>query len=304
MKKHWRGALPLFAILSLLALPATADIPTIKKPMLLRIPDLTPTIKCPGTAVAGQELGKSIAVWVENKGNMAAGQFALDLVLSSDAAVPVDYALYSSAYQEDVLLQGGREFISSLNAGAKAAVTLNGNNRIPEDTPAGDYYLAAVVDPGQAVRESNERNNVALCRIRINRPAVPDLQVVGFAHTGSPAGAPPECRLLVTVVNRGPAAIPRGSGARVDVLVNGTRVESVDLDSTQVEQTEFHDVHFAYDPANPDRSRSVVGTHYIFPPSATSVTYRCTGVVDPTNVIAELNETNNSFTRSEVIPAH
>lgn len=304
MRKHWRDALPLIMTLSLLTLPATADVPTIKKPMPLRISDLVPTLKCPGTAAAGQELGKGIAVWVENKGNLAAGQFALDLVLSRDATVAVDYALYSSAWQEDVLLQGGREFVSSLDAGARAAVTLNGNNRIPEDTPAGDYYLAAVADPGRAVRESNEGNNVALCRIRITRPAVPDLQVVGFAHTGSPAGAPPECRLLVTVVNRGPAAIPRGSGARVDVYVNGALVESVNLDSAQVEQTEFHDVHLAYDPANPDRSRSVVGTRYVFPSSPTSITYRCTGVADPANLIAELSEANNSFTRSEVIPAH
>lgn len=304
MQKHRRGALPLFAILSLLALPAAADIPAAKKPMPLPLPDLAPTIKCPGTATAGQELGSDIAVWVENKSGVPAGQFALDLVLSHDAVVPVDYALYSSAWQEDVLLQGGREFVSSLAAGAKASVTLNGNNRIPEDTPAGDYYLAAVVDPGRSVREGNEENNVALCRIRITRPVVPDLQIVGFAHTGSPTGAPPECRLLVTVVNRGPAAIPRGSGGRVDVFVNGTRVDSVDLDGTQVEQSGFHDVHFAYDPADPDRSRSVISTRYLFPPSPTSTTYRCTGVADPANLIVELNEANNSLTRSEVIPAH
>lgn len=304
MKKHWRGALPLFTILALLALPALADIPVVRKPMLLRAPDLTAAIKCPGSAVAGQELGKSIVVWVKNKGNMAAGQFSVDLVLSGDAAVPVTQAGYSAAYHDDVLLQGGREFVNSLAAGASLNLTLNGNNRIPADTPAGVYYLAAVIDSGKAVRESNENNNVALCRIRISRPEAPDLQVTGFAFTGSPAGLPPECRLLATIVNRGPAAIPLGSGARVDVYVNGTLVESIDIDGSQVEQTEFHDVHFAYDPAAPDRSRSVVGTRYIFPPSTTGITYRCTGVVDPANVIVELDETNNGFTRSEVIPAH
>jgi len=305
MKNKIRGVLPLALTLVLLSLPALAVDKTITvKPMLLKAPDLSAIIKCPGNALAGQDLGQSIAVVVENKGNAACGEFSVDLVLSSDVNVPLTQAGYSANYHDDVLLKGGREFVSSLAAGAKLNLVLNGSNRIPADTPAGDYYLAAVIDSGKAVKERNEGNNIALCRIRISRPVAPDLAVIGFMHTGSPSGSPPECRLLVTIINLGTAPILPGSGARLDVYVNDALVESVDIDSSQVEQTAFHNVHNAYDAANPGKSCSVVGSHYIFPPSAAFATYHCRAVVDATNVISESNETNNSFSRDEIIPPH
>jgi subtilase family serine protease len=70
------------------------------------------------------------------------------------------------------------------------------------------------------------------------------------------------------------------------------------IDSS-VEQTAFHDVHNAYDPVNPGKSRSMVGTSYIFPSGGR---YTCRAVIDSTNTIAESNEGNNTFTRVEVIP--
>jgi hypothetical protein len=275
-----------------------------KSEKLLKLPDLKVSIRCPATAAAGQELRKSITVYVENKGTAPAGKFSIDLVLSDDAVVPVKFAAYSSSFHDDVLLQGGREFLAGLAAGAGVNLTLNGTNKIPDNTPAGAYYLAAVVDSGKAVKEMSETNNVAMCSIRITRPELPDLTVTGFAHTGSPAGRPPECRLLVTIVNRGPAPIPRGTGALLKVWVNDVLVDTIDIDSSKVEQTAFHDVHNAYDPGNPGKSRSVVGTGYIFPSSATGMTYRCRATVDATNVIIETDEGNNSFSRDESIPAH
>jgi subtilase family serine protease len=275
-----------------------------KSEKLLRLPDLRVSIRCPSTAAAGQELRKSITVHVENKGTAPAGKFAVDLVLSNDAVVPVKFAAYSPSFHDDVLLQGGREFLAGLAAGASVNLTLNGTNKIPNDTPAGTYYLAAVVDSGKAVKEMNEANNVAMCSIRITRPELPDLRVTGFAHTGSPAGQPPECRLLVTIVNFGPAAIPLGTGALLKVWVNDVLVDTIDIDSSKVEQTAYHNVHNAYDSGNPGKSRSVVGTGYIFPSSATGLTYRCRATVDATNVIVESDEGNNSFSRSESIPAH
>ena len=269
-----------------------------------RLPDLQVSIKCPSTAAAGQELGNSIAVYVENKGTAPAGKFSVDLVLSTDTVVPVKLAVYSANFQEDALLLGGREFVSGLAPGAGLNLTLNGKNKIPNNTPAGAYYLAAVVDSGKAVREMNEANNVALCSLRISRSELPDLRVTGFAFSGSPAGRPPECRLLVTIVNFGPAAIPLGTGSLLKVWVNDVLVDTVDIDSTKVEQTAFHNVHNAYDPGNPGKSRSVVGTSYIFPSSATGVTYRCRATVDATNVISESDEGNNDFSRNEAIPAH
>ena len=270
----------------------------------VRLPDLQVSIKCPSGAAAGQELGNSIAVYVENKGTAPAGRFAVDLVLSSDAAVPVKFATYSASFHDDVLLLGGREFINGLAPGAGLNLTLNEKNKIPNDTAAGAYNLAAVVDSGKAVRELNERNNVALCSLRITRSELPDLRVTGFAFSGAPSGRPPECRLLVTIVNYGPAAIPLGTGSLLKVWVNDVLVDTVDIDSTKVEQTAFHNVHNAYDPGNPGKSRSVVGTSYIFPSSPTGVTYRCRATVDFNDAITESDEGNNDFSRNEAIPAH
>jgi hypothetical protein len=305
MKKRAWMFLVVIPVAVFLTVTAAGQLTNVQKSAkLLKLPDLQVSIRCPANATAGQELGKSIAVYVENKGTAPAGKFAVDLVLSSDAVVPVKFAAYSPSFHDDVLLKGGREFLNSLAAGAGVNLTLNGTNKIPDDTPAGTYYLAAVVDSGKAVKEMNEANNVALCSIRITRPELPDLTVTGFAHTGSPAGRPPECRLLVTIVNQGPAAIPHGTGAVLKVWVNDVLVDTVDIDSTKVEQTAYHDVHNAFDPGNPGKSRSVVGTGYIFPSSATGLTYRCRATVDATNVIVETDEGNNSFSRSESIPAH
>ncbi|MCP3901432.1 MAG: hypothetical protein GY707_17135, partial [Desulfobacteraceae bacterium] len=78
-------------------------------------------------------------------------------------------------------------------------------------------------------------------------------------------------------------------------------VATIDLDDTSVEQTAFHDVHNAYDSSNPGKSRSMVGTNYIFPSGGR---YSVRAVIDATNKVTELNEGNNSFTRVEVIPDH
>jgi subtilase family serine protease len=46
-------------------------------------------------------------------------------------------------------------------------VPLNGSNTIPADTPSGIYYLGAVIDAGNKFSESNERNNVHFCKIKV-----------------------------------------------------------------------------------------------------------------------------------------
>lgn len=137
--------------------------------MLMAQADLQIEMTCPSSAVPGQELGKSIKVWVKNTGNKSAAQFTVDLVLSKTPAVPVKFATYSPNYSDDVLLQGGREQVPALKPRQRIEVTLNGMNKIPADTPAGVYFLGAVVDPGKSISERNERNNVAVCRLTVRR---------------------------------------------------------------------------------------------------------------------------------------
>ncbi len=131
--------------------------------------DLTVKIKGPAHAVPGQELGKSIEVWVRNKGDVVAENFSVDLILSSDRNAPVNFANYSPNYSDDVLLQGGREFVAKILPGQTIAVVLNGMNKIPADTPNGSYFLGAVVDAGNKIPETNERNNVAFSPIKIGK---------------------------------------------------------------------------------------------------------------------------------------
>ena len=272
------------------------------KPILLKLPDLLVSAKCPSQAHPGEELGDRIKVIVKNKGPVPARDFSVDLVLSSDVYIPKTFAKYSPNYHEDVLLKGGREYVKLIAGGGKLILPLHGSNKIPDDTPPGTYYLAVVVDPGKKVKEINEKNNTALCRMEIVSP-LSDLIVSGFAHTGAPAGQPPECRLIVEIRNIGLGPVPTGRG-RLDVYVNDVLVDSIDLDSDKVEKTAWHDFHQPYDPGNPGRSRSMVGTDYIFPSSTTFVSYNCRAVIDPLNEIEEYNEGNNTFERVEQIPAH
>jgi hypothetical protein len=153
---------------------------------------LTVAIRCPSSAETNQELDKSIAVKVRNTRQTTTENFPLDLVISSDASVPMKLAVFSPTFKEDALLKGGREFVKSLPPGKSLSVTLNGTNTIPADTPPGVYYIGAVVDSSNVVREPNEKNNVATCRMRIGGESggavetgkKPDLGVYGFLEIG------------------------------------------------------------------------------------------------------------------------
>lgn len=130
-------------------------------------PDLTGTIECPGQARPGEELKTNIEIALENKGSEPASDFFVDLVLSIDTTIPVNLATYSPNFSEDVLLKGGRESVEMLGSKTSMNLVLNGSNKIPEDTPAGNYYIGFVVDPGKTVSESNEDNNIGVCPIEI-----------------------------------------------------------------------------------------------------------------------------------------
>lgn len=143
------------------------------------LPDLTARISCPSYAKAGEELKTNISVKIINLGKGTAKDFFVDLVLSSDISVPVKIAVYSPNYTEDVLLRGGREHVAELKGLRSMALRLNGTNKIPDDTPTGYYYIAAVVDSANSVHETNEENNVALCKIYVKgkgeQEKLPDL---------------------------------------------------------------------------------------------------------------------------------
>lgn len=117
----------------------------------------------------GESLNASFQVFGRSTFTSPLKNIAVDIILTSKPTypAPAPLAVYSTSYSDNVLLKGGREHISFTGPGA-VEVKLNGSNTIPVDTPPGNYYLGAVIDAGNKVKESNERNNVYFCRLQIS----------------------------------------------------------------------------------------------------------------------------------------
>ncbi|WP_061219278.1 CARDB domain protein [Leptospira weilii] len=114
----------------------------------------------------GEDISRKISLQVANFGSaFAAGNrlgsegYIVDLILSKDKVLPEGYAPYSSDFQEDVLLGGGRiSNTPNLVPGALVFVG-EGPNIIPKNVPPGDYFVCARVDVGSKITESDENNN-------------------------------------------------------------------------------------------------------------------------------------------------
>jgi hypothetical protein len=137
-------------------------------------------VRCPKKVVkAGEELNAGFKVVGKSTFAGPVNSVAVDIILTSKPTypIPAPFAVYSANYSDNVLLKGGREHISFTGPG-NVNVKLNGTNTIPADTPTGIYYLGAVIDAGNKVKESNERNNVHFCKLKVigsDTKRMPDL---------------------------------------------------------------------------------------------------------------------------------
>lgn len=140
-------------------------------------PDLIVRLQAPHVAFAGQDISPLMRLFARNIGAAAApgtngvinpaSGYMIDVVLSRDGNVPAGFAVFSPNFVEDVLLRGGRRSTTAdLAAGATRAYA--GQGVIPADTPTGNYFLCARIDPGNRVAESNELNNTSCVQIHIN----------------------------------------------------------------------------------------------------------------------------------------
>jgi|GEM_PF-3159795 len=156
----------------------------LKSPRSLAVP-MTAGKMNPGLT-PGSLIGKQVQVVVKNIGNRDTGKFFVDVVLSTDTKVPVKMATYSPIFQEDVLILGGRLSVINLAPGKSQTLSLPAQSKIPDKIKTGIYYLAAVADPGQTVKEKDERNNVALMRIKVNPlpPPTPPVTISSVGQTG------------------------------------------------------------------------------------------------------------------------
>lgn len=143
--------------------------------------------------VAGEPLPDAFELRVDNVGDgMAPGSvnadgtskegdgYMVDLVLSADEIVPEGFASLPQpggvAYVEDGLLQGGRlSRTVDVDAGASqlypigAPVSSDLGGVVPSQA-IGDLFLCARIDPGEAVAESNEGNNVTCLPVTVEPP--------------------------------------------------------------------------------------------------------------------------------------
>lgn len=142
-------------------------------------------VQCPKKVVkAGEELKSGFQVIGKSTFAGPVNDVVVDLILTSTPTypAPAPYAVYSANYADNVLLKGGRENISFPGPG-NVNVPLNGSNTIPADTPSGIYYLGAVIDAGNKVKESSERNNVHFCKIKVigvETKRMPDLIIASI----------------------------------------------------------------------------------------------------------------------------
>jgi hypothetical protein len=119
--------------------------------------------RVPRQARRGDSIKDQIDLVVTNQDNGQAGAFFVDIVISPDAAINAS----------DQLLVGGREHVAGVAPGEQVTVGMAGEI-IPEDWPAGDCYIGAILDSTGAVAESDEHNNTAARPITIEQLA-PDL---------------------------------------------------------------------------------------------------------------------------------
>lgn len=151
-------------------------------------PDLVVAVSAPTTLTAGAALGPGTSLDASNiGGGSAAGTvgstappngFMIDLVLSTDMIVPPGFATYAATWHEDVLLKGGRTSNTTDLAAGASTVYPDENAAIPADTPAGDYYLCAQIDPADEVTESDESNNVSCVGVTVVAASLLDSRLI------------------------------------------------------------------------------------------------------------------------------
>jgi hypothetical protein len=174
-------------------------------------PDLQVTIVVPEWAAAGEDIGPKIKLEVRNAGSSVAygtdeagaEGYMVDVAISRDAALPAGLLSYSPEFQEDALLAGGRvSNTRNLEAGEWAGYPVGGG--IPQDTPSGEYFICAVVDPRATVVEADESNNTDCRAINVKgyapatpppptgvRPATPPPPPTGARPAPPPPPPPP-----------------------------------------------------------------------------------------------------------------
>ncbi len=134
--------------------------------------DLTINIaNWPKSAKADQIIGKLLQVVVANQGNTAVKGVIAIVSLRTNVYCPIPPPLPKDLFVSPPHFFNGIPIGGDLNVSLKPGETKDivedKPYSIPADTPTGNYYLCAVVDAGDFVEETNEKNNCTCSPIKI-----------------------------------------------------------------------------------------------------------------------------------------
>ncbi|MFI5928888.1 CARDB domain-containing protein [Micromonospora sp. NPDC051543] len=169
----------------------------------------------------------------------------------------------------------GSATVGALAAGASTTVSFNAGTR-----PMGSYAVSAVVDPTNTVVEQNNGNNslTAASPLVVAQAPGPDLQVLSIASNPPNPAVGASVTFTVAVRNRGTTAT---GATTVTRLVVGSTTLNTNTASIAAGAT---------------TTVAVSGSW-----TATSGGATITATADATNVVAETNESNNTFSQSIVV---
>jgi hypothetical protein len=121
--------------------------------------DLYGVLIYPLYVAPGSDFGEKVTLKVVNEGMIAAENFFVELVLSTDKEVPLKPGISSNRFQEDMLLKNGRVKVDLLLPGESITLQFKSPLTVPDNTPPGKYNLGAVIDPENYIKELHETNN-------------------------------------------------------------------------------------------------------------------------------------------------
>jgi len=212
---------------------------------------------------------------IRNRGGADATGFNVDFYASEDGQVDgSDHWL-------------GRQWVQGIAAGGTEDVVVV----LPEfpDLPSGSYHVGVIIDPGEAVEEWDEDNNVGVdldgSPLRVVDPPLPDLQDAGdawswFAPAAIAAGEPWECHFDLYnagAIDAGPFYVNFHASADQEIARDDPVVGIVRIAGLPAGQTAGAELHLPHFPAHIPAGDYYVGV-----------------IIDPADDVTESIESNNT----------
>ena len=178
---------------------------------------------------------------------------------------------------------------ASIPAGASVTVTANAgpSGKATWTGTTGTHTVAAVVDDVLRITEADENNNTRSESITVSLPSKPDLIVTDISWTPSAPAAGNSVIFRATVKNQGTAATSPSAPFTVAFYRNGIELGRTDSYAASI-------------PAGSSVTLTQSGGAW----TAVDGVHNISAAADDTNTVNELDETNNSASKSLIIGAY